>query len=93
MWVKLDSNVVFLTVSIDSRNIWEKALKKFIIQGYHVYTENKFREHPIIKSYDVTEYPTTYLIGRDGTITSIDPSHNSDELKSEIERALGTESN
>lgn len=92
-YFKLDSNVVFLTVSIDSRDVWEKAVKKFNIQGYHVYTENKFREHPIIKSYDVTEYPTTYLIGRDGTIISIDPSHNSDELKSEIERALGTESN
>lgn len=92
-YFKLDSNVIFLTVSIDSRDVWEKAVKKFNIQGYHVYTENKFREHPIIKSYDVTEYPTTYLIGRDGTIISIDPSHNSDELKSEIERALGTESN
>lgn len=92
-YFKLDSNVVFLTVSIDSRDVWEKALKKFIIQGYHVYTENKFREHPIIESYDVTEYPTTYLIGRNGTIISIDLSHNSDELKSEIEMALRKESN
>lgn len=92
-YFKLDSNVVFLTVSIDSRDVWEKALKKIIIQGYHVYTENKFGEHPIIESYDVIEYPTIYLIGKDGTIISTDPSHNSKELKSEIKRALRRESN
>lgn len=92
-YFKLDSNIVFLTVSIDNRDVWEKAQKKFNIQGYHVYTENKFREHPIIKSYDVAEYPTTYLIGKDGTIISINPPHTSHELKIEIERALRTESN
>lgn len=92
-YFKLDSNVVWLTVSIDNRDIWENALKKFNIQGYHVFTENKFRDHPIIKSYNVTEYPTTYLIDRHGVILDINPPHNSDELKKEIETALRTESN
>jgi peroxiredoxin len=92
-YFKLDSNVVFLTVSIDSRDVWEKALKKFNIQGYHVFTENKFRDHPIIKSYNVTEYPTTYLIGRGGTILNINPPNNPGELKKEIEKALQTEIN
>ncbi|MEJ7830682.1 MAG: TlpA disulfide reductase family protein [Segetibacter sp.] len=90
---KPDSNVIFLTVSIDSRDVWEKALKKFNIQGYHVFTENKFRDHPIIKLYNVTEYPATYLIGKNGIILNINPSHNSDELKKEIETALLTKSN
>ena len=87
-YFKRDSNVIFLTVSIDSRDIWEKALKKFTIQGYHVFTENKFREHPIIESYNVTEYPTTYLIDKNGVIVNINPPHNSDELKREIEQSL-----
>ena len=92
-YFKLDSNVIFLTVSIDSRDVWENALKRFTIQGYHVFTENKFRDHPIIKSYNVTEYPTTYLIGKNGIILNINPPHNSDDLKKEIETALRTESN
>ncbi|MBS1512784.1 MAG: TlpA family protein disulfide reductase [Bacteroidetes bacterium] len=92
-YFKLDSNIVFLIVSIDSRDVWEKAINKFNIEGYHVYTENKFREHPITKSYGVTEYPTTFLIGRDGEILSINPPHNSDELKSEIDKALQAKSN
>ena len=83
----LDSNVIFLTVSIDSKDVWQNALKKFNIQGYHVFTENKFRAHPVITSYNVTEYPTTYLIGRNGVILSTDPPHNSEELKKEIETA------
>lgn len=76
-----------------SRDVWEKAQKKFNIQGYHAYTENKFRAHPVIKAYDVNEYPKTYLIGKDGIIISVNPAHNSDELKIEIERALKTERN
>jgi len=92
-YFRLDRNVVFLTVSIDSRDVWEKALKKFTIQGYHVYTENKFRDHPSIKSYNVTEYPTTYLIGRNGIILNVNPPHNSDKLKKEIETALLTDNN
>ena len=92
-YFNLDSNVVWLTVSIDSRDIWENALKKFNIQGYHVFTENKFKDHPIIKSYNVTEYPTTYLIDRNGVILNINSPHNSDGLKKEIETALRTESN
>ncbi len=92
-YFSLDSNVVWLTVSIDSRDIWENALKKFNISGYHVFTENKFRDHPIIKSYNVTEYPTTYLIDRNGLILNINPPHNSGELRREIETALRTESN
>ncbi|MFN8291891.1 MAG: redoxin domain-containing protein [Chitinophagaceae bacterium] len=88
-----DSNVVWLMVSIDSRDIWENAVKKFNIQGYHVFTENKLRDHPVIKAYNVTEYPTTYLIDRNGRILNINPPHDSDELIKEIEMALRTVSN
>ena len=87
-YFRLDSNVVFLTVSIDGKEVWKNALKKFTIQGYHVFTEDKFRDHPIIKAYNVTEYPTTYLIDKNGIIININPPHNSDDLRKAIETAL-----
>ncbi len=89
---KSDSSVVFLTVSIDNRDVWEKALAKFNLLGYHAFTENKFRDHAIIRSYNVNEYPTTYLIDKEGKIFSITPSHKPDELRKEIEAALMIES-
>ena len=87
-YFKPDNNVVFLTVSIDGKEVWKNALKKFTIQGYHVFTEDKFRDHPIIKAYNVTEYPTTYLIDKNGIIININPPHNSDDLRKAIETAL-----
>lgn len=87
-YFRSDTNVVFLTVSIDNSNTWKKALTKFDIPGYHVFTENKYREHPIIKAYNVSQYPTTYLIGRNGKIISTRPSDNPEELRKEIANAL-----
>ena len=92
-YFKTDSNVVFLTVSVDNSEVWEKALQKFNIPGYHAFTENKFRDHPVIKTYNVNEYPTTYLIDKKGEIFNINPSHDPDELKKEIEAALMSDSN
>ncbi len=92
-YFKSDSNVVFLIVSVDNSEVWKKALMKFNIEGYHAFTENKFRDHPVIRKYNVNEYPTTYLIDKTGGIFNINPSHNPDELRKEIEAALMTESN
>ncbi len=92
-YFKSDSNVVFLVVSIDNSEVWKKALTKFKIEGYHAFTENKFRDHPIIRAYNVTEYPTTFLINKNGTLINVSPSHDPDELKKEIETTLVTESN
>jgi peroxiredoxin len=92
-YFKTDSNIVFLTISVDNIEVWKKALLKFNIPGYHAFTENKFRDHPVIKAYNVTGYPTTYLIDKKGKIFNINPSHNPDELKKEIEAALMTECN
>jgi peroxiredoxin len=85
---KSDSNVVFLTVSVDGIEVWKKALAKFKIGGYHAFTENKFRNHPIIRNYNVLEYPTTYLIDKNGTIVNVKPSHSPGELRKEIENVL-----
>lgn len=87
-YFRTDTNVVFLVVSIDNKDTWEKALEQFNIPGYHVFTENKYREHPIIKAYNVGQYPTTYIIGKNGKIVSTKPSDNPDELQKEITAAL-----
>ncbi|MEO6405016.1 MAG: redoxin domain-containing protein [Ferruginibacter sp.] len=92
-YFKSDSNVVFLSVSIDNNEVWKKAMKKFKIDGYHAFTENKFRDHPIIRTYNVTEYPTTFLINKNGKLININPSHDPGELKKEIEVALTAEGN
>lgn len=85
---KQNKDVVFLTISIDDRNLWKDALKKFKIPGYHAYTENKERAHAVIKDYKVQEYPTTFLIDKNGNIFLARPSANPDELKNQIEEAL-----
>ena len=92
-YFKPDTNVVFLTVSVDNRETWEKALLKFNIEGFPVFTENKFRNHPILSSYNVTEYPTTYIIDKKGIIVNIAPSSNAAELKKELETILSTKGN
>jgi cytochrome oxidase Cu insertion factor (SCO1/SenC/PrrC family) len=83
-------DVVFLTVSIDRREVWEKALKKYSIDGYHVFTENREGSHPIIKAYKVAGYPSTYLIDRNGKIFLANPSKNPEQLNKEIAEALAT---
>jgi cytochrome oxidase Cu insertion factor (SCO1/SenC/PrrC family) len=86
-------DVVFLCVSIDPKDIWESSLKKYKIEGYHVFTENKERDHPVIKSYKVAEYPTTIIIDRNGKIFMANPSHDPAELQKEIEAASKIDSN
>lgn len=88
-----NKDVVFLTVSIDSREVWKEALKKYNIAGYHVFTENKGENHPVIKAYKVNGFPSTYLIDRNGKIFMANPSNNPEELQKEIENALTTISN
>jgi peroxiredoxin len=87
-YFKPDSNVVFLSVSIDTREDWKKAVARLKIPGVHAYTENKLRDHPVIKSYNVIEYPTTLLIGRNGELFSTKPAEKAGELQKEIEQAL-----
>lgn len=90
---KDNNKVVFLTVSVDDKDVWKKALKKYSLEGYQVFTQNKGREHSIISDYKVAGYPTTYLIGANGKIFRVRPSSNPDELTKQIEDALIVGSN
>lgn len=85
---KNNPDVVFLCISIDSKETWEAALKKFEIDGYHVFTEGKGSNHPIISDYRVYGYPTTCIIDRTGKIFSSGLSVNPAELQLQIEEAL-----
>lgn len=86
-----DDRVVFLTVSIDGENEWKKAITKFNIIGYHAFTENKFRDHPILQSYQVNFYPTTYIIDPKGEFHSVNPSGNPEILKQQILESLNVQ--
>ncbi|MFT3825218.1 MAG: TlpA disulfide reductase family protein [Chitinophagaceae bacterium] len=83
-----NKEVVFLNISIDNRDTWLKALQKLDIAGYHVFTENKGNQHPIISSYKVNSYPTTCLLDRQGNIFMANPSRDPQELESQLEEAL-----
>lgn len=83
-----NKDVVFLTVSIDEKNIWLKSIDKFKLHGYHVYTEGQGSQHPMIQNYKVFDYPTTRLIDRAGKFFAIAPSENPEELKNQISQAL-----
>jgi cytochrome oxidase Cu insertion factor (SCO1/SenC/PrrC family) len=85
---KNNKDVVFLTISVDDKEQWKKALKTFTIGGLHAYTENKERHHAILKDYKVQEYPTTFLIDKNGQIFLAHPSGAPEELQRQIEEAL-----
>ncbi|MCJ0742212.1 TlpA family protein disulfide reductase [Pedobacter montanisoli] len=83
--------VVFLNVSIDSKQNWLEALQQFDIQGIHVYTQGLGTKHPIISDYKVAAYPTTTLIDKKGRIFMATPSDQPEELITQINAALKKE--
>ncbi|WP_315817519.1 hypothetical protein [Paraflavitalea speifideaquila] len=66
----------------------QPALATYKIGGYHVFTQNKGREHAMIKDYQVNGYPTTYIIGPDGKMAVVKPARNAQGLIKEIEAVL-----
>ena len=87
-YFKNNENVVFLNISIDKREVWEKALGKYSIDGYQTFTQNKEERHEIIKAYKVAGYPTTCLVDRKGNIFAATPASNPEGLIKQIEDAL-----
>lgn len=85
---KNNKDVVFLTISVDDKKEWTKALKQYNIPGLHAFTENRERQHAILKDYKVQEYPTTFILDKNGNIFLAHPPSHPDELKSQIEEAL-----
>lgn len=87
-YFKNDTTVVFLTISIDNKEVWETSISKFNIDGYHVYTEGKEAAHPIVSDYQVFGYPTNRLLDKEGKFFVVAPSDKPEELIKEINAAL-----
>ena len=67
-----DSNVVFLSISIDKdKKKWTNSVQRGIYTtggAVNLYTDGQSDEHPIIATYGVSEYPRLYVIDRFGKI-------------------------
>jgi cytochrome oxidase Cu insertion factor (SCO1/SenC/PrrC family) len=83
-----NDKVVFLSVSIDDKAVWKKALVSYNIGGYHVFTQNRGREHAMINDYLVDGYPTTYLIDPNGKMAVVEPAREAPALIKQIETVL-----
>lgn len=70
---KNNNDIVFLTISIDSREVLFRTVTSYKILGYHCFTEGKGNEHPVISAYTVTKFPTNYIIDKTGYFYSTLP--------------------
>lgn len=84
-----NSNVVFLNISIDSKETWLKAVEKLNIGGVHSYTEGKKAAHPIINAYQVSGYPTVCILDKQGRFFNASPPvGNMIEFRNQVKIAL-----
>lgn len=65
-YFKNNKKLVFLSVSVDkSKAIWLRSIKegKYTQSGAtNLYTGELNRDHPLIKYYNITSYPTLYVV-------------------------------
>lgn len=81
--------VVFLTISIDKKDKWLKAIKRLNIEGCHVYTQELKDGHAIISDYRVNGYPTVCILDKRGNFFNASPPvGNMAALLTQIETAL-----
>ena len=84
-----DKPVVFLTISLDKKDKWLKAIKRLNIRGYHVYTQELKDEHAIITDYRVNGYPTVCIVDKEGNFFNASPPvGNMAALLTQIEMAF-----
>jgi cytochrome oxidase Cu insertion factor (SCO1/SenC/PrrC family) len=83
-----NNDIVFLSVSIDSKELWKRTVKYYGIKGENGFTEGKGMEHPIINAYKVERFPTSFVIDRKGYFYNANPSENPLDLINQLETAL-----
>jgi hypothetical protein len=98
---KNDTNVVFITISIDlHKDTWIKSLKSGEYtspQAINLFTGEKGAQHPLIEYYNISTYPHPMLFDRQGSLykaTNLRGTAAADELGTEylvqtINGALG----
>lgn len=87
--LKENKNVVFVSVSIDKKKeIWLKSStegKYSPKNAFHLYTNGKGANHPLIKYYNIMSYPTLIVISKDGkTITTNPPRLRTSDPNNEL---------
>ena len=93
---KNDTTVVFLSVCTDKeKTTWTKSIaqKKYTTENsINLYTSGSGNAHSIIKTYNISSFPTLFLIDRNGIIVDNpipDPRHDDGEfLKDMIDQQL-----
>ncbi len=74
---KKDSNVAFITISIDEdKNTWKKSIKSGLYTSdneINLFTAGKGSDHPFITYYGVNAYPYVLIITPGGKISSVNP--------------------
>ena len=75
-----DKDIVFLSVSVDTdRDAWIKMLTEDDLGGVHLWADGWSE---ITKSYAIFGIPRFMLIGKDGSMISVDaPRPSSDEIR------------
>ena len=75
-----DSSIVFVKISTDKDfKTWQSSLKqgKYVSgNGIHLYTSGKGAGHDIISNYDISGYPSLFLIDQAGGIIPYDHFNN-----------------
>lgn len=70
--LKSDSNFILLNISVElDRAKWLTSINKeeyTTVNGIHLYTGGQGADHPVIKTYNVLQYPCLYVIDANGSI-------------------------
>ncbi|MGK9121079.1 TlpA family protein disulfide reductase [Olivibacter jilunii] len=80
---KDDSRVCFIAVNVDkSADRWEKGIDLGIYTSNHdinVFTSGMGYDHPLLKHYNFTSFPSMLLIDKSGNLISSNPPRPNDE--------------
>lgn len=81
--LKDKAEVIFLTVNTDAdRDTWLRSLKEgkyTTAASINLYTGGLRSEHPLLKHYGYSSFPSILIIGKDGTVIATKPEPPHDE--------------
>ncbi len=90
-YLKDRDDIVFITVSIDTKETFLEAIgyTDFLPEGsLHLYTDGQTSQHPIIKNYGISGYPSPMLIDKKGNIRYTSELRKLDKFKEALSELL-----